>query len=59
MKGVQELIDTALGRSAADLVLKNANVFNVFTGVFSKGDVAIVNGTVAGVGQYSGRKEVM
>lgn len=58
MKGVQELIDTALGRSAADLVLKNANVFNVFTGVFSKGDVAIVNGTVAGVGQYSGRKEV-
>lgn len=58
MKGVQELVDTALGRTAADLVLKNAQVFNVFTGTFSKGDVAIVNGSIAGVGEYSGRKEL-
>ena len=58
MKRVQELVDTALGRAAADLVLKNANVFNVFTGRFAKGDVAIVKGYIAGVGEYSGRKEM-
>ena len=58
MKRVQELVDTALGRLAADLVLKNANVFNVFTGQFTKGDVAIVKGYIAGVGEYSGRKEI-
>ncbi len=58
MKRVQELVDTALGHFAADLVLKNAEVFNVFTGQFSKGDVAIVNGYIAGVGRYSGRKEI-
>lgn len=58
MKRVQELVDTALGRAAADLVLKNANVFNVFTGRFAKGDAAIVKGYIAGVGEYSGRKEI-
>ncbi len=58
MKRVHELVDAALGRSAADLVLKNANVFNVFTGTFAKGDVAIVNGYIAGVGEYCGRKEI-
>ncbi|WP_094603707.1 Adenine deaminase [Sporomusa silvacetica DSM 10669] len=58
MKRVQELVDTALGNSAADLVLKNANVFNVFTGRFTKGDVAVVNGYIAGVGEYSGRREI-
>ncbi|HWR41751.1 adenine deaminase [Sporomusa sp.] len=58
MKRVHELVDAALGRSAADLVLKNANVFNVFTGTFVKGDVAIINGYIAGVGEYCGRKEV-
>ncbi|WP_371363350.1 Adenine deaminase [Sporomusa rhizae] len=58
MKRIQELVDTALGRSAADLVLKGAQVFNVFTGSFTKGDVAIVNGYIVGVGEYSGRKEI-
>jgi len=58
MKRIQELVDTALGNITADLVLKNANVFNVFTGLFTKGDVAVVNGYIAGVGEYSGRKEI-
>lgn len=53
----QQLLDTAAGRIAADLVLKNAQVFNVFTGQFTTGDVAITGGYVAGVGRYSGRQE--
>lgn len=58
MRQIQELVDTALGYSAADLVLKNAEVFNVFTGRFIEADVAIVNGYIAGVGKYDGRKEI-
>ncbi|WP_371372449.1 adenine deaminase [Sporomusa aerivorans] len=58
MKRLHELVDTALGNTDADLVLKNGQVFNVFTGTFVKGDVAIVNGCIAGVGVYNGRKEI-
>ena len=58
MKRFQKLTETALGHCKADLVLKNASVFNVFTGSFSTGDVAIVDGYIAGVGQFSGREEL-
>jgi adenine deaminase len=55
---MNELVDAALGRCMADLVLKNVNVFNVFTGTFSLGDVAVSGGYIAGVGKYSGRTEL-
>lgn len=41
----------------AELVLKHANVVNVFTGEVIKGDVAVTDGTIAGVGQYEGIEE--
>lgn len=41
----------------AELVLKHANVVNVFTGEVLKGDVAVTDGTIAGVGQYEGIEE--
>ena len=58
MQLLQQLIETALGNCKADLVLKNASVFNVFTGSFSQGDVAVVGGYIAGVGEYSGHNEL-
>ncbi|HMM22717.1 MAG TPA: adenine deaminase [Selenomonadales bacterium] len=58
MKPVSELIAVARGRAKAELALKNARVFNVFTGEFVEGDVAVVEGYVAGVGTYSGHREV-
>ncbi len=57
-KPIETLIAVAAGRQAADLVLKNGQVFNVFTGQFASGDVAIVGGYVAGVGSYTGLKEI-
>ena len=33
-----QMIDVASGRTRADLVLKNANVVNVFTGDITEGD---------------------
>ncbi|WP_455500631.1 adenine deaminase [Gemmiger sp.] len=46
------------GEISADLVLKNARIINVFTNEIEKGDVAICDGFIVGVGTYSGKKEV-
>jgi adenine deaminase len=58
MKDINKLIGVAKGAVQADLVLKNAQVFNVFTGEFIKGDVAIVDGYIAGIGEYTGGNEI-
>lgn len=44
--------------SNAALVIKNANVVNVFTNTVQKKDVAIRDGIIIGVGDYSGRVEI-
>ncbi|MFW9844830.1 MAG: amidohydrolase family protein, partial [Candidatus Thorarchaeota archaeon] len=51
-----EMIDVASGRTRADLVLKNANVVNVFTGDIISGDIAIHGEYIAGIGEYAGKK---
>jgi len=58
MKPISELIAVAQGDRVADVALKNAQFFNVFTGMFEIGDVAIVNGYIAGVGNYRGQQEI-
>lgn len=55
---IKTRIDVAAGRVKAQLVLKNAKVVNVFTEEIISGDVAIQDGIICGVGQYSGEKEV-
>ncbi len=51
-------IKSALGHIKADLVIKNANVLNVFTEEFEKTDIAIADGIITGVGSYSGINEI-
>lgn len=58
MKDIKKLIEVASGRQPADLILKNAQVVNVFTCEVLPGDVAIAGGYVAGVGSYSGPNQV-
>lgn len=48
----------ARGLEKADLVLKNAFVVNVFTEEIYKADVAIVDGIIAGIGEYFGKQEL-
>ena len=50
-------IMAALGQFKADLVLKNAQVLNVFTGEFMTRDVAICRDRIIGIGSYSGLRE--
>lgn len=54
---LKKLIDVALGRRKADLVLKNAMVMNVFTERLERRDVAICGDTIAGIGLYYGEDE--
>ena len=53
------LISVARGEFAADLILANAEVVNVFTGEVESGDVAVYGGRIAGVGKYSQAKQVL
>ena len=40
------------------MVLKNANIINVFTNEIIKGDVAIERGKIVGIGEYEGIEEM-
>ena len=48
----KSIIKVARGIEKADLVLKNGIILNVFTEEFLRGDVAIADGMIAGVGEY-------
>ncbi len=55
---LKDIIYTARGKQAADLVLKNARVINVFSSEIIKTDVAIFADTIVGLGRgYEGREE--
>lgn len=54
----KESIAVAMGREKADLVIKNAYVADVFNGEYVRGDVAVANGKIVGVGEYSGKTEI-
>ena len=55
---VQRLIRQANGAEPADLVLKDCRVVNVFTREVIRADVAICDEWIAGVGTYSGVREM-
>lgn len=56
---IEKLIKTARGEEKADLVIKNAKVINVFTEEIYNADIAICDGTIAGVAKdYHGVEEI-
>lgn len=54
---VREL-NIARGLMKADLVLKNANIVNVFTEEIQNADIALCGNTIVGIGSYEGNKEI-
>src|SRR4051794_3380472 len=42
----------------ADVVVKQGRILNVFTGEFMEGDLAIVDGVIAGIGSYEGHETI-
>lgn len=58
VKQLKNAVDTAAGRNAAELVLKNALYLDVFSAELKMADIAINEGKIAGVGKYSGEREI-
>ena len=48
------LIDYSIKNKKSELVLKNANIVNVFSHEIIKADVAIEKGIIVGIGSYDG-----
>jgi adenine deaminase len=54
-----DFVRVARGDAAADLVLRNGQVLNVFTGEFQRTDVAVWDGRIAGLGAgYGAEQEI-
>ena len=51
------VIDVAAGRVPADLVLKNTTYVNVFSNELCRGDIAVAEGLIVGMGEYHGKVE--
>lgn len=55
---LRELIIKSKGDKTSELVLKNANIINVFTGEIIFGDLAVDKGRIVGMGNYKGEREI-
>jgi adenine deaminase len=53
-----DMIAAARGTIPADLVIKNAKIFNPFTCAWDEGNLAVKDGRVLGVGEYTGISEL-
>ncbi len=53
----RRIIEAAAGREPADLVLKNAVYVNVFANRLCTADIAVAEGLIVGMGEYSGAAE--
>ena len=55
---ISELIDRSIKNKNPNLVLKNANIINVFTHEIIEGDLAIHDGVIIGIGKYEGENNI-
>lgn len=55
----KRLIDCALGKTEADLIIANVNVFHLTDGSLEKCDIAVIDGKIAGLGDYSSGKTMI
>jgi len=58
MTGLQRRLAVARGDEPADLVVRGGRVLSVFTREWLEIDVAIVDGTIAGLGDYEGQETI-
>ncbi|MWC28815.1 adenine deaminase [Paenibacillus sp. MMS18-CY102] len=62
MSRVEQLfkrIQVAGKKAPADLVIKNGTIVNVFTGELMKGNIAVIDGMIAGIGAYEDGKQTV
>ncbi len=55
---LKKLIDVAAGRIPAELVIRNSRIVDVYSGTIIEGDIAVCDGTIAGIGTYQGNEVI-
>ncbi|MER2060262.1 MAG: adenine deaminase, partial [Niallia sp.] len=55
---LEKRIRVSAKKELADIVITNAKIVNVFTGEIMKGDVAIADDKIAGIGSYKGQRVI-
>ncbi len=55
---INRKIDIAYGRAKSELVLKNANIVNVFSHEIILADIAVDQGKIVAIGEYHGDREI-
>jgi adenine deaminase len=58
MASLADIIKVARGEEACDLLVKGGEIINVLSGEIHKGDIAVYDGMVVGIGTYEGREEI-
>ena len=56
---IRDIVPVALGQQDADVLLTNATIINVFTGLQERGNIALFRKRIAGIGDYQRGKEVI
>ncbi|EUJ23405.1 adenine deaminase [Listeria grandensis FSL F6-0971] len=59
VKQLQERVAVSDLRAAADVIIKNGRIVNVFSGEIMEGDVAIKSGYIVGIGEFSEAAEII
>ena len=58
LPGKQRVVAVSRGDAEPDLVLKNATYLNMFSNEYLKADIAIAEGLIVGIGEYSAKNEI-
>ncbi|MEP6956145.1 MAG: amidohydrolase family protein, partial [Chthoniobacterales bacterium] len=58
MRNLEHKLSVARGEEPAELLFKNAQLVNVFSGEIYPADVAVDDGRVVGIGEYEARAVV-
>jgi adenine deaminase len=54
-----DIVPVAMGQRAADVILSNAKIVNIFTGKIEEGNIALFRKRIAGIGDYHEGKKVI
>ena len=58
VKDLERFVAVAQGKHPAELVVRDARIYQSFAGTFRKGDIAIEQGYIAGLGDYRGQDTI-
>ena len=56
---IRDIIPVALGEKEADVLLKNSNIVNVFSGDIEEANIALYRKRIAGIGDYKKGKKII